>query len=471
MTFQRLAALLVPCFALAPGVFPQPPGQDMRALAAFQSALNQDGFQVSQGVAAILNLVAGWCAGTPLPGFDHALYANDQPYLQLLIPKSAQEPEQLAGAFQLGPREAVVLIGQTPPRAKYFGFHAYLRTRVRPDGTRQSLWNSLGDAVNNLTVKTTGPTPFNSPVVLIFTPDQGTDARVRAALQRAGYPAAILNTVVFPSSMLTLGEGNSADQLFIAMRNAMWEKQAEGDAYIGNPPMSIFRVTPRVEATASPFPAPKLRVRGTGQTEMDLMNGLRRLRQGIVNANPGLYSQELNTHITAYEGYDMMQRGVDSWGNSRDAVYIVAGYAPEFDSVERVTLADDEFLMVYGVNHAATGKASYHSIVFYSGEVGKVPIGRIDDTVFAGTAARYLNGDAAGQGPLYAYKVARDCRGEANCLTLGIEKCSRLTIGPDTVLGLFVRMYLEPSTKVAPVMPELLYDRVMKFSPRLPVQP
>jgi hypothetical protein len=172
MKIQRYFVFGLAWLSVAPYALSQPPGQDARALFAFRDALNQDGFDVNPGAAAVLNLVAGWCSGTPLPGFDHALYANNQPYLQLLIPKSAQEPGQLAGVFQLGPQEAVVLIGQTPPRARYFGFHAYLRTKVKPDGTMQSLWNSLGDAVNNATVKTTGPTPFNSPVALIFTPDQ-----------------------------------------------------------------------------------------------------------------------------------------------------------------------------------------------------------------------------------------------------------------------------------------------------------
>lgn len=49
---------------------------------------------------------------------------------------------------------------------------------------------------------------------------------------------------------------------------------------------------------------------------------------------------------------------------------------------------------------------------------------------------------------MYAYKISRNCGHESNCVTLGIDNCSRLTIGPTTVLGLFVRMYLEPAIKV-----------------------
>jgi hypothetical protein len=46
-----------------------------------------------------------------------------------------------------------------------------------PQGRRLKQIATLGDAVNNGTVHTIGSTPFNAPVVLIFTPDQGTDGQ------------------------------------------------------------------------------------------------------------------------------------------------------------------------------------------------------------------------------------------------------------------------------------------------------
>jgi hypothetical protein len=328
----------------------------------------------------------------------------------------------------------------------------------------------VGDAVNNLTVKTTGPTPYNSPVAVIFTADQGTEARVRAALVRAGYPPAIINTVVVPASMLNLGHSETADELLIIMRNAMWLNQAEGEAYIQNPPLHVFRVTPRTETVANPLRT-SLRVRGTGQTEMELTKKLGLLRERIVAANSQLYPTDLATQTTAYEGYDYMQRGIDPWGDSRDAVFLTAGYVPEFGATDELTLADDEFLMVYGVNHVATGKASYHSVNFYSSEEGKVPIGAVEDPALLDTAAPYLFDDPAAAKLMYAVKFSRNCGDQPNCVTLAIDACPRLTIGPNTVLGLFVRAYLEPATKVGPAMPEILYDRVIKFSPRPPAQP
>ena len=471
MRLQHYVVALA-CLGLTPAAYSQPPGQDTRAIGAFQDALEQDGFDVNPGAVFRINLVEAWCKDK-LPSwipFDHALYSNSQPYLAPAVPKSASESKILSPLFQLGRGEAIVLIGQTPPPERYFGFYAFLRTRVSADGTRQPLWATVGDAVNNLTVRTAGPSPFSSSVAVIFTPDQGTDTRVRAALQRAGYPGAILNTVAFPSSILNLGHGDAADEFIIAVRNAMWQVQTDGDAYMENPPLQVFRVTPRTEAIANPF-QPRLRVRGTGRTEVELTHELALLRQRIIAANPTLHPKDLATQTTAYEGYDYMQRGADPWGDSRDAVFLTGGYVPEFGSTEVVTLADDEFLMVYGVNHVATGKASYHSVNMYASAEGKVPIGPVEDPAFVDSAAPYLPDDPAAAKLMYAIKFARNCGGEPYCVPLAIEDCARLTIGPDTVLGLFVRMYLEPATKVGPAMPEILYDRVMKFSPRPPARP
>lgn len=474
MTLLRYFALGLAWLSLAPCALAQPPGQDARALVAFQNALKQDGFDVNAGAAFPLNLVKAWCTDTVPAWFpyDHALYSNSQPYVGLRVPKSASEPEpeKLTPIFQLGPAEAIVLIGLTPPPEKYFGFYPYLKNKVTPDGTRQPLWATLGDAVNNATVKTTGSTPFNSPVALIFTPDEGTDARVRKALERAGYPAAIINTVVFPASMLNLGHGDTADDLFIAMRNAMWENKTDGDAYIQNPPLQLFRVTPRTDTIANPFPAPRLRVRGTGKTEMDLMNKLGLLRQRIITANSGLYAADIVARPNFYEGYDFIQRGLDPWGDARDAFYLTAGYLPEFGQMDEVTLADDEFLMVFGPNHVATGKATYHSVNVYESKVGKVPIGSVEDPAFPGSAAAYLFDDPAAAKLMYAFKISRTCGTESNCMQLEIDNCPKVTIGPNTVLGVAVRTYLEPPTKVGPVMQEILYDRVIKFSPRPPQQ-
>ena len=465
------SAVIITLLLAVPGVFAQPGGLDpldSKALSQLQTALKQDGFEVSFGRAEAWNATAEWCEGK----VDSAQGFNNEPYLQVLVPKSAQEPgyPALTGEFRLRQNEAIVLIGLTPPPVKYFSYTPYLFTRLYPDG-KKSIFASLGDQLNNAVIKSIGDSPFNSPVALIFTPDQGTDSRIREALRRAGYPTAIVNTVVFPAAMLKLGLTETADVLRIVTRTAVWEDKTAATAYTNNPPLKVLRVTPLAEAPAKPFPTPLLRIRGTGQTEMGLANKLDELRQGIIAAYPGLHATDIQSIPMCYEGYDLIQRG--NWcGDSRDAFYIGAGYlgyATSDPASTDLTLGDDEFLMVYGVNHVATGKATYMNLNFYADKQAQLFVGSLSDSEFPAAAPGYLPGDPAAD-VLYAYKVSRHCNeGETYCLPLSPpEGCTRLKLDSGTVLTVFDRIYLEPATKVGPAMPEILYDRVIKFSPRAP---
>ena len=254
----------------------------------FRTALEQEGLSYLAGSVSTTDWAGQYCFGDR----PNAGYVNKAPYLMIQVPRSAEDPSQVEN-FKLRPDEAIVLIGPTPPPVKYFGYNTFLASRIFPDdptGTRRPLVATVGDAVNNATVKTTGPSPFSTPVVMIFTPDRVTDARIRAALRRSGYPSAMVNTMVFPSSLLKLGHGSKADELTLKMRIGM----AEGDpalleAYVksASATQTVYRVTPRTTMSASPFPVTPLRARGTGQTELDLTKTVDDLREAIIDANPG----------------------------------------------------------------------------------------------------------------------------------------------------------------------------------------
>jgi hypothetical protein len=462
---------LVPC-AFAQGAKP-----DRDALTAFQKRLDQEGFVVTPGVAEVWNPLEEFCAGH----LSDARLVNTGPNLVLKIPESAGVKTPVSW-FKIRHDEAIVLIGRTPPPARYFGFYTFIATRCYPDSEagkqRTEILSTLGDAVNHATIKTTGPTPFDAPVVLIFTPDRGTDAGIRAALRRAGYPEATINTYVLPASMLNLGHGDTADEFQVNLRTALFEDPDAGNSYIENAPgnLSILRVTPPTPTTADPFPMPPLRVRGTGETEMRLMNKLGELRTGIIASNPGLYKTDFRSAIATYEDYDFLQR--EKWADlgTRDAFVLAAGWMmPVAYLNDVITLADDEFLVVYGVNHFATHKTTYMNINFYAtgrevnGDLVGGPnafVGGISDEDLPGTATGYLPAGDPDAKLMYAYKVSRSCgKGEPNCLPLSAP-CELLTLDSSTVLGLYFRMYLEPATRVGAAMQEILYDRVIKFSPR-----
>ena len=280
--------------------------------------------------------------------------------------------------------------------------------------------------------------------------------------------------------MLNLGDGNSADEFQITLRTALFEDSTAGDRYMRGAAadLRILRMTPHTPAAADPFPMPRLRVRGTGESEMRLMNKLGELRAGIIAANPGLFAADFlsSSEAAAYADYDFLQREIKAAGGSRDAFFLSAGWMmPLSYANDVITLADDEFLMVYGVNHAATLKTTYMNINLYATgrKVNGTPepeanafVGGISDGALPGTATDYLRAGDPDAKLMYAYKVSRSCgKGEANCLPL-TAPCPRLTLDSSTVLGLYFRMYLEPVTKVGAAMSEILYDRVIKFSPR-----
>ncbi len=110
------------------------------------------------------------------------------------------------------------------------------------------------------------------------------------------------------------------------------------------------------------------------------------------------------------------------------------------------------------------------NINVYASETAKLTLGAINDQNFTdkGTATPFLSAGDPDADLMYAYKISRDCGGEANCLQIAPpEGCTRLNLDSDTLLGVFTRIYLEPATRIGPAMPEMLYDRVLKFSPAL----
>jgi hypothetical protein len=163
-------------------------------------------------------------------------YANNPAtkYLTYFVPPAPghKVPElfsRIAGAlgmslntsafWNLGPDEAIVLVGRTPPECRYFSYDHYLLARTYGNETRW-LFANLADTVNDLVINTEGTpnglpgNPFNQTTVIVATADRGIDQRIRAAALSAGYSGDIFNTQVFPSAMLNMGVENSSDNFW-----------------------------------------------------------------------------------------------------------------------------------------------------------------------------------------------------------------------------------------------------------------
>jgi hypothetical protein len=446
--------------------------------------LKRGDFIVTPGDPIKFDPIGKYCE--PESRYPNALYANyGAPYTAAAIRPSPRvlsglpkEVEDIVGelpVFRLAPDEAIVLVGLTPPPEAYFSYQIYLATRrFLEGGLPELLLNSLGDTVNIQTINTIGPDPFKSPMVFIFTADRGIDARIRAALRRAGYPASIINTIVVPSATLKLGFEPGSDTFLIANRNALWVDKDAGEAYMEKPTFRVSRLTPKDEAMLDPFPTPPLRIRGTGQTEIDLTPTLARLREAILQryADLGYTATEYITKPIAYEGYDFTQRQVTTLGDTRDALYLGAGDLPEFDLTDEMTLKEGEFLIAYGLDHMATGKATYVNLNSYTSGPSKMALGSAFPEDLQDSSYRYLSWSDPDGELTYAYMISRDCDGEDFCLPLAVpvegctEKPDGTPILTDTSpLGIIFRLYLEPPTSIGAAFPEVVYDKVIKFTP------
>ncbi len=368
----------------------------------------------------------------------------------------------LMQGWQLNPDEALVLVTKTPPECAYFSYCGFIFYKYyEQEKQRKWVWTSFNDPLNNLTIKTSGTpngakgNPFNQDAIIIVTADKGIDQRIRSAATSAGYSADIINTYVIPSSMVKMGTGSEFDTIVFGHRMALFADEKAGQEYVDAPSEAI-RVTLKSQVKLDPFPAPELRVRGTGKTEVDLQPALDDLRQAILAKYSNLSANELETSVWLPESYDAVQRGLYVAGESRDTVYLRS---------DTFTLGDnpDEFIIVYGVNHAASGKATYSNCSFY-GETGWNGVAGIYSTEYAGSAEQYLPGNPLAK-YLYVCKFARSCGPEKTCVVVPTGPKAH-GVGLDEPAFVAIRAYLEPATRVGPAYTDLLYDRAIKFSSR-----
>ena len=431
-----------------------------RKIAAFRAELEDNGFVVQEGSLGMVDVISLCCSGM-LP----SCYGNNAtfPYLMYTIPPGEGQTVGKTNpwTFQLRPDEAIVLIGRTPPPVSYFSYRSYLMTRYFPaEQARRRIFASLGDTLNNLTIKTRGiqmGDPFDQNTIIVTTADSGIDKRIRKAARKAGLQEDIINTDIIPSSAVKLGFESDADEFVFLHRIALPKYGYEGEvsAYLQNPGGVVFRVTPATPAAVDSYPMPRLRVRGTGVTEIDLMDDLADLRQAILAKYSGLTATDLVASVWLTEGFDAIQRGIEVLGENRDTTYLKAD--PLF------TLSEDpnDFLIVYGVNHEATGKATYSNFNVYGADL-LIGVAAEHSRDLWGSAQDYIPGDP-NVSYLYAWKVARHCNGEAHCIEVPIGDCPGLAL--DEQMFVAFRAYLEKVTRVGPAYSDIVYDRAIKFSP------
>ncbi len=434
-------------------------GAPMGTVAELVAELEAGGFLVQEGEFSFLDLSAccapgGNCFGNN-PSSPYATYRLPRAPGQT-APNLEEDPSGLSYAYRLRPDEAILFVGQTPPPAQYFGFTSYVIDRYDPGPLgRKLLFSSLGDTMNLGVISTAadGNGVFDATALMVHTADAGVEASMLAAIEAAGYPAEAVNLQTMPGDLAVLGDQDTDDTVGVLFRVALFEDAAAGAAFVAAPPATVLRVTPLAAPPPDPLPRPDLRPRGTGQNEDALAASLAELRAAILAANPTLTANELVTTPQDFADWECIEQEKFCAGDNRDTIY---PYTEPF----LLPPGPDRFAVVYGVNHATTGKATYSSFTLYAIEhfVGVVAVPSPDMT---GSAEQYLPGHPDAD-QLYAFKLARDCSGEPFCLDIPTG-CPGVDFAGLAVVAF--RAYLEPQTLAAPKVEEILLDQVIRFSP------
>lgn len=383
------------------------------------------------------------------------------PYVAVRVPPApgqtavnyGADADGVSSVFRVREDEAIVYVGRTPPKARYFGFTPYLFEH-QIGAERASVFASLSETLNDRVIGVDGDAPFDRPTVVIATADASTDQAVRGALVAAGFPASSLNTIPFDASVGSFGIDEASDTVGVLFRVAIFDDVAAGDAYVAHPPGVVLRVTPRAQATPNPLPPPPARPKGASAVELPLASSVDALGAAIVAANPGYTTDELVVSDGVADPYACIADLTSCFGDNRDTIY------PRTDPVV-LFAGPDDFYYAYGVNHAATGKSTYASVSVYALQHVVGVAGANDSLGYAGSAAPFLPGDPSA-GELYAWKIARDCGGDPHCLAIPTGGCP--TGIDDDKIGFFAfRAYVEPTTATAPDTSTLVIDRIVRF--------
>lgn len=466
----------------------------------FIAAMQAENMLVQEGLMQNVEIILDCCdPAKPLP----MCYGNNPnaPYLVAYLPEAEGQlirnmpinylnyetcpngqlcPGKMSRSYRFGANEAIVIVGRTPPEESvYYSYIPYLSLRYSGDGAYppyHRLFASMSDALNNHTIWTDGTPGGNSGIsfdretVIIVTADETTERSIRSAATEAGYSEKIINTLVIPSQIVNLGTEWKRDEVAILHRCAVRD-----DAYIANPPVRVFRVSS--QSLLNPLPAPVFTPRGSGTSEYHLAPAVAALRQKILETYaPGKSVQEYTAGIWVPEGTECISRGIDCLGDNHDALYlrIPEGGGTPLSQGKTFSLDDnpEDFIIVYGTNHTATGKTLYHSVSNYRFAMLN-GVGTLWDNEFKGSADRFLRDTAfAGDAKyLYLLRIARRFPSEVNepCLpfpdAFGLPanaKESCRTAGKDDLL-IAVRAYLEKATGVGPSYNEIIWDRAIHF--------
>ena len=386
--------------------------------------------------------------------------------------------------YKLRQDEVIVLITPLPGECKYYSFINYIMfTEHKPGrnyegvagmftvgneatGLYHPIFGSIGDSVNMTNIRHSGDSPFGTTAVIVIGANRDSVNAVVAKLNEAGYGDGMINIMTTPAATYKMGLQKGADTFSFLQRIS---QAADGDAYRDyldhiSERATVYRVTPIAEKAPNPYPNATVIPRGNGVHEAAVLENaeekLEAVREALIAAYGDEYEyEELRSEIAVPEGLTAYFSDFNAKGDNRDAMYLMT---PEF------TLdSDEDFIVIYGVNHTKTGKGLYANAVLYAKPMLNGVVS-VYDSLLEGSAGVWLGEGDKDADAYYVYRLARKAaEGYTAVIPYSTANEQGKYYGVDNgnpVLVAF-RSYLDETGTGASYY-EVIYDRVIVFHKR-----
>lgn len=379
-------------------------------------------------------------------------------------------PGGASPTFRLDNREAVLIVGQLPPPARYFGVQTYVFTRTTtlnpadpiyqltladpvmhsilfdqaPDPSRVIMFSSIGNSNNNVVIERQSGKAFNQRRAFVMSTDAGLGREMTAALvhARVSNQDEVFSEPVSPE-VARLGLGQAADDFLTVIRYAQPVDKAAGERWRQQIPLAVLRVRDKNAKPTEPWPKPVYEPK-TARSEQALQPDLAKLVTAIKrrwnqpNADAGQF-QSLQLSLDLI-GQHCLLRPMNCLGDTQDADYQVS---------PSLVIDDGTVVAVAGTLGTETGNATYVglSVNWLAVLEGVV---NVSDPDLRGSASPFSRvvGNA---GKLYVQYFARDCT--------GIDHCQQITeqmVPKGNVVKVIQRNYVKPGTERGPDPTRLL---------------
>jgi hypothetical protein len=449
-------------------VYP-PPGFGSVFSPAFDvaSSFQESGFEVRMGEANKQFPIEFCLAGYTLDANGNNVGV---PYFGIQMPPPPGQDSLFSIPLNYNVRidEAVVLIGKTPPKCKYFSYRSYLYNRYYdfpPPPIRRKINASLGETTSLYRMRPDLPldSMFSRNFAIIMAADSIIAAEAKATILAATTeiaPADIHFDILPSGDLFRCGTSIEADWTNILHRASLFEDTVAQNEYLENPPLEVLQVTKTLPAFAGLWSIHPFMPRTSGYTEYHLFHDMELLELGIYEAYKQNYEFIwLSSTPFNIEAYTAIQQGLNAYGDNHDCLYT---------RTNDFLLGEYDLAIAYGVDHTQTGHAVYDNVNIYGSKYYD-GFGGLTNEMMAMSARQFFPDSLVTVADkFYAFCFARHPIPENPYVFIVPADPNQTLSGINVEDSAFLctRIYVNSVTKIGPDPLEVLIDRFVLLRPK-----